>query len=332
MAIGGVLLSPATHAGSWLSEYHLIVSGNLHNLPEVEGRAVVNNLLAGNSFNVGVGYSSPAGQINLAIQGAISGGNAVQVNQGSVYYGSGASSQSGNQWQLPATPGGTRTFLLNHSGATVVATPTTFNFDAIFTGIENESGFYATFTGNSSLTLPGVQPGAARFNVGADLGADNVAVFNLTSAEAAQLFSNSNVQQIELNLNGQNPAAILINVEGAGITYNSGNFVGTFTDSTWRARTMWNFLEADTITMSRGFYGTLLAPYATLSNTGGAMEGAVAVKNLNLSVEVHPPLFAGDFPSLEFSSPVPEPSTWAAIVALCCGAGWQCWHRRKRPQ
>ncbi len=64
-------LSLPTFAGapSWVSEYHLIVSGELQNVAEVEGRAVVNHVTDQNSFNVGINYSSDPAQIDLAIGG-----------------------------------------------------------------------------------------------------------------------------------------------------------------------------------------------------------------------------------------------------------------------
>jgi choice-of-anchor A domain-containing protein len=304
---------------SWLSQYHLIVSDTLTSVAEVEGRAVINQLAFGNSFNVGVNYSSPSSQINLAIRGPVAAGNAIQLNAGSLHVPGGAT-QSGNQ----VTFGNGRRLNLN-GGGSLQSGAGTFNYDAIFTGIAAESSFYDTFAANSSLSLPSGQPGPATFNVGNSLGAGNVAVFNLSGTQAASLFDSSLVQQIDLNLNGANPAAILINVDGSAINYGAGgNFVGNFVTGSAVGKVMWNFAEATSIAMNKSFYGTVLAPKATLSSSGGALEGAVAVKNLSATVEVHPPLFAGQLPSV---SPVPEASTWAAGLALAGVLGWQ-WRRR----
>lgn len=304
---------------SWLSRYHLIVSDTLSSVAEVEGRAVINQLAYGNSFNVGVNYSSPSSQINLAIRGTVAAGNAVQLNAGSVHVPSGAT-QAGNQ----VTFGSGRQLNLN-GGGSLQSGEAAFDYDSIFTGIAAESLFYDSLTANSSLSLPGGQPGQATFNVGNSLGTDNVAVFSLTGAEAAALFDSSLVQQIGLNLNGANPDAILINVDGSAINYGAGgNFVGNFVTGSAVGKVMWNFTEATSIAMNKSFYGTVLAPKATLTSGGGALEGAVAVKNLSATVEVHPPLFAGQLPS---ASPVPEASTWAAGLALAGVLGWQ-WRRR----
>lgn len=309
----------AVHGDSWLSQYHLIVTDTLSSVAEVEGRAVINQITYGNSFNVGVNYSSPSSQINLAIRGPVAAGNAMQLNAGSLHVPADAT-QSGNQ----VTFGNGRQLNLN-GGGSLQSGVGTFNYDAIFTGIAAESMFYDTLAANSALTLPSGQPGAATFNVGNNLGADNVAVFNLTAGQATSLFDSSLVQQIDLNLNGANPAAILINVDGSAINYGAGgNFVGNFVTGSAVGKVMWNFTEATSIAMNKSFYGTVLAPKATLTSGGGALEGAVAVKNLSATVEVHPPLFAGQLPS---ASAVPEASTWAAGLALAGVLGWQ-WRRR----
>lgn len=301
-------------ASSWLSEYHLIVSGELTKVSEVEGSAVINTLAYGNSFNVGVNYSSPPAQINLAIQGSVVGGNALQLNSGSVYVPTGAT-QNGNQVTLP----GGRLLNLNGGGSLQSGAPA-FDFSSVFSGIAAESAHYDTFAANSTLTLPNGQPGAATFEVGTSLGADNVAVFNLSAADSAALFNSSLVQQIDLDLNGTSPSAVLINVDGSAISYIAGgNFVGSFIGTSATGKVLWNFAEATSISMNKSFHGAVLAPNATLSSTAGALEGAVAVKNLSADVEVHPPLFSGTLPS---ASPVPEPSTYAAGVAVVALLGW----------
>ena len=320
IAVAVVAGTISARASSWLSEYHLIVSGELTKVSEVEGRAVIGSLAYGNSFNVGVNYSSAPSQINFAIAGSIVGGNALQLNSGSVYVPAGAT-QSGNQ----VTLSGGRLLNLNGGGSLQTGAPA-FDFPSVFSGIAAESAHYDTFAANSTLTLPTGQPGAATFEVGTSLGSDNVAVFNLSATEAATLFNSSLVQQIDLDLNGTSPAAVLINVDGSAISYIAGgNFVGSFIGTSATGKVLWNFTEATSISMNKSFYGAVLAPNATLSSTAGALEGAVAVKNLSADVEVHPPLFSGTLPTVAV---VPEGLTYAAGIAVLGLVGWLRLRRR----
>jgi choice-of-anchor A domain-containing protein len=326
---GTAFLSCSTLAwagDSWLSRYHLIVSDQLKNVGEVEGRALVNNVSVKNSFSVGVNYSSDPSQVNLAIVGKLEKGGAIHLNSGSAYYGD-QSFQKGNQWTLVAGDGHKRTLNMNSKGTVTGTAP--LDYQKAFQGIASESQYLASLKSNSSLSYSG---NAATFVVGKEVG-NGVAVFSLTESDMNNLFVNGKTAQIEFNLNGVDPSAVVINVAGLEYSWNkAGNFVGLWTENkpsleeSFRSKVMWNFSEAEEITMNRGFYGTLLAPYATLKNKGGAMEGAVAVKNLDTNVEIHAPLFNGSFRQ---GSPVPEASGGAAAVALL-GLGVHAGLRRRR--
>ena len=312
---------------SWLSRYHLIVSDELKNVGEVEGRALVNDVSVKNSFNVGVNYSSDPSQINLAIVGELKKGGAIQLNSGSAYYG-GDFFQKGNQWTLLGDDDHKRTLNMNSKGTVTGKAP--FDYENVFKGIASESEYLATMKANSSLSYSG---NAATFVIGKEVANGEVAVFSLSETDMKNLFVTGKTAQIEFNLNGVDPSAVVINVEGEEFSWkNAGNFVGLWTENkpsvedSFRSKVMWNFSEAEEISMNRGFYGTLLAPYATLKNSGGAMEGAVAVRNLDTSVEIHAPLFNGNFHQ---GSAVPEASGGAAAVALL-GLGAHAWLRRRR--
>lgn len=312
-AVAVVAGTMSARASSLLGEYHLIVSGELTRVSEVEGRAVINNLAYANSFNVGVNYKSDPGQITFAIQGDIAAGNPLQLNAGSLHVPIGAE-QKGNQVTLP---GGR---MLNLNGGGNLLTDAKFDYDSVFKGIETESAAYAALSANSKLSLPSGQPGPAVFNVDKGLGAGQAAVFSLSAAEADALLNSSLVQQIDLNLNGTSPSAVLINVAGSAISYIAGgNFVGSFVSTSATGKVLWNFTDATSIAMDKSFYGSVLAPNATLSAKAGALEGSVAVRNLSADVEVHAPLFSGTLPTVAV---VPEGSTWAAGAAVLALLGW----------
>jgi|GEM_PF-2099300 len=330
--VGAVVLAGSTLGtvgDSWLSEYHLIVSGELRNVGEIEGRTLLNDVTPKNSFKVGVNYSSDPSQINLAIGGELQKGGAIQLYSGSAYY-SGEASQHGNQWTLLTNSGHKRTLNKNGKEGMVTDKSDLVPFERAFGGIRTESEYYASLKANSSLSYSG---NAVTFVIGDGVTDGEVAVFSLSESDMSNLFINGKTAQIEFDLNRVDPSAVMINVAGLEYAWEkAANFVGLWTENkpgvedSFRSKVMWNFSNATDLTMNRGFYGTLLAPYATLKNSGGAMEGAVAVKNLDSSVEIHAPRFNGTFKQ---GAQVPESSTGVAAAALFV-LGAHAYLRRRR--
>ena len=152
------------------------------------------------------------------------------------------------------------------------------------------------------------------FKVGAISPVSGIAVFNIDKT----LLETGNLSQINLDLSGKNPKSIIINVTGAsGYTLNTpggANFVGIFADKTISTKVLWNFGSAAEVNFRQSWYGSILAPSATLKDSGGALEGAVGVRNLDVSVEVHYPLWTGG--GYTTQPPIPEPSASAACFAI----------------
>lgn len=299
-------------ASSYLSTYDGIILNKLQDTTEFEGSIVANQVTTQNSFNVATKSSAQSPAATTAyIESSINSGFALQV--GNLYY---AGSQSvtqpnPNQWQING-----QYINLNQSGASIIK-PTannTFNFNSVFTGVQNENAAYGTLAANSTASVSGNN---LTFQVGATVAASGgVAVFNINKS----LLETANLSQISLNLNGANPDAIVINVTGASgysMQVPSGlNFVGNGFSSN-AAKVLWNFDDAPTtLNINTSWFGSVLAPSATLNASGGAMNGAVAVYNLNASEEIHNPLWTG-IPQSDVS-PVPEASTIGAAVALGC--------------
>lgn len=275
------LLAARVGAASFpLGTYNLVVLGNLSSSSEVEGRTWVGGNLTGGSSNYGIKLNGiTPSVVTLAVGGNIAVSN-VNMTFGSATYGG---SLSGN-------------INLNQSGATKTGGVALDNA-TMSQALHDASTTFKNLSANSSVSLPSGQPGPVNFNVSAGV---TDAVFSVT---AAQIFGNNNAQQINLN-NASGVNSIVINVAGTNVDFNGGtNFTSAFNDSSLRSKIVWNFYQATTMNIGRNFYGSLLAPDATLTNST-AIEGSVGVANFTQNGEVHLPLSTVS---------VPEPAMLGAI-------------------
>ena len=114
------------------------------------------------------------------------------------------------------------------------------------------------------------------------------------SIDGNTLLQNNNVQTIDLNLNGKTPSAIIINLTGTSINYSwSGENINMLRDTTWRPKILWHFPNATTVSLGKPLYGSILAPLATLTATGGANEGSIMVKDYQGTIAVKLPYWTG---------------------------------------
>ena len=257
-----------------VSSWNLIVLNNLqNNSQDIEGKAWVGGNFSGGSPTTAKNLAAGAfaGQTTLAVVGNVTVSN-VNHQAGNLRYGG---SFSGN---FNANGGGNRA-----QDASLAGQVATFTND-----LNGLSQFYTTLATNSTASFPGSQPAAATYNASP---VNGLAVFSVSAASA---FNNSNIQQMNLNVNGA--AAIVINVSGTTVNFTNGNMVGAWTSAFARANVIWNFYEATTINLDRNFNGALLAPKAHLTNTT-AIDGSVFVKSFNQSGEVHLPGFTGFIPA-----------------------------------
>jgi choice-of-anchor A domain-containing protein len=270
--VAGAIASSAS-ATSVLSDWNLIVFGNLNSTQEVEGRTLIGgNLTTGSSqYGTKLNPGLFAGTDVLVVGGNINGGN-VQIEAGNLRLGG---SQTGN---LNFNGGGS---LINDPSAGNIA----LDARAEVLGL---SSFFNTLTPNSTVSIPNGQPGPLVFNAVANV--DGVAVFHV---DGNQIFGNGLVQQFDLNLNGA--TSVIINVSGTSINHNAGNLVGNF-NSANASTILWNFYEATTINTDRLLYGAVLAPDAHLTNST-VIAGSVAVNSFTQNGEVHLPNYNGYVPT-----------------------------------
>lgn len=278
------LASPVT----LMSEYNLIVFNDLNSNSEVEGKTLVMGDLNGPASNY-VTQLDPAssGELGLIVGGDINAQN-INVNQG-----------------YSVALGGVANGNVNlNGGGSLQGDLTDFDFADIQQQLSDFSVSLSELESNSNLIAPTVCCGPASLQIGAD----DIAVFNI---DGESLFSNNFIQQFDVDFGGFDPAAIVINVAGTDISDAAlaGNAVGQILNDNVRERIVWNFFEAETISLNKQLNGSLLAPNAHLTNRT-PIEGTVVVSSFDQNGEVHLPSFDGEVPF----TPLNEPGTGSVLL------------------
>jgi choice-of-anchor A domain-containing protein/MYXO-CTERM domain-containing protein len=294
------VLAASSHAATSFTDLGVFVYNNYKSSSEVEGRVIVGGHLNGSASNVGIHLNQSA---YVGIDTLIVGRN---INAGNVQL------QAGN-----ARIGGIVTGNLNlNSGGTLTTQDlsVTGMIDTMRDTFVNASALYAGLAETGTVSLPGSQPAGVTFTATPD--AEGLSVINVS---ASDIFSNSKVQQIDIDLAGAD--RVVINVSGNGVDFTSaGNFVGAFNNDSIRSRVIWNFYEAENIDLKgKGFSGSILANSAYLTHEG-IITGSVFVDSMYSQSEVHMPGLEGMFPPL-----IPTPGA-VAIIGL---AGFTGLRRRR---
>lgn len=105
----------------------------------------------------------------------------------------------------------------------------------------------------------------------------------------------------QLKVNVPLNSTVLVNVNepsmswpGIGFTMPDGGTTCRGGTSQFCTRILYNFSQATTLSLSGiGVQGSILAPYAALSGSGGNVDGQVFVASLTGSIEYHPYMFQG---------------------------------------
>ena len=137
-------------------------------------------------------------------------------------------------------------------------------------------------------------------------------VFNLTAEQFADAAHNIDIEApagstIIVNVAGNNLTL------GAGLYYNGNQTTGDNSDD---SHILFNFPDAQTVTIDAQFNASVLAPFALLSGTG-QMGGNFIAAQIGQTGEVHNVEFVGSLPTetgkQSSASPVPEPGTWMMV-------------------
>ena len=293
-AVGlGLGIAGYANAGSQLSLYNVITSGAFDTTSDVEGKVVAGSLGSDGATLAKNLTASKSTDINVAVQTSLSSGNPINVSYGSMY--------------APGNSGG-RIINFGQTGGALKTTPA-FDFTTVFSGISSESTTYKGYasTGAASWDAPS---NTETFKV--TRVKSGVATFNLSPADL-----NHANEQLALNLNGFNPTSNIINVSGSTFSGNSADYWGLNQFQSIATKVLWNFSAAGAVALNGAWYGSVLAPSATLS-ASGVITGSIGVSTFSAQNEVHYAPWVG----------VPEASTWTAISFLGLGAVWTMARRR----
>ncbi|ALU89065.1 hypothetical protein Hrubri_1872 [Herbaspirillum rubrisubalbicans M1] len=298
-----------------LQQFNLVVLGNATSYSHVDGRAWIGGSLTGGDYVEHMGDTPASYYAGLTVMGSASnvhvnglgsyiGGSFTNsiINNGSSYV---AGSVSNSNLNGPAYVAGSSSGSNFNGGR--ASTPTALmqtnqdaagstNFASTLGSVSNRLKQAAA---NSAVSVSGNR---ATFNAVAN--AKGVAVFNLDNATSAAVFS---AGEFSFAANGASTIIINSSVSSAVI---DANFLGGQAQSLGKS-ILWNFYNANSLTINSQFGGSILATHASLTNNQN-IEGGVFVNSLTQKGELHLQPFTGNLAAV---APVPEPDEYVLMLA-----------------
>ncbi|WP_442888485.1 collagen-binding domain-containing protein [Congregicoccus parvus] len=294
-----------------MSGHNVIVSGNYDSNRHVDGWLAVGGVATLDSAEINQRRIGDENTVAFRAYGGVS----LVGNQSRVLSGSGM------------VPGSTLNLFPRNSG--FVLTPgansdanpqlafnlatsvsTTLPADDFFSSRTPLFGQVSTGLASAATFNPTVSQEGKRFTFQGSVG--EVRVFNL---DVGLLNSNSELEVLAPL--GSNVVINLTGIQPAGFT-TQFNFVGANADTA--SRTLFNVASGN-LTLDRTLWGSILAPNSSIfANSSANIDGLVFANNLTHRGEIH---------NVTFSA-IPEPSTYALIVASLALAGTFVARRRKQ--
>ncbi len=269
----------STHCqASSIFDYNVIVTGTFTAESHVQGTTFANNLVAINQPDFAQSPSAGTGD-TLTVAGTISG--SITLERG-VY-----------RYAQATAP----TAVLN--GGSSLVHDATVSIAPLASQMSTASSFYSSLSGTH------VSPVGNALNLTAS--GSGATVFNETAADL--MGSNLNI-----TVTAGAGQSVIVLVPDSGFNFGSSEHV-SLGGSTTGTQILWVFANATNISMNDSqWFGSLLAPNASLTDNNQNINGGVYVQNFTQTAEVHlsdPGLGSGQ---PQFNGPtVPEPATMVLI-------------------
>jgi choice-of-anchor A domain-containing protein len=285
-------VSPSAFAGpltaaTILSDFNAVIYRNGTTQSDIEGAAAIGGNFSGATVfnNPAAGQSQPNGFGALTVFGNTS-GNPLNLDNGASAY-------------VGGTKGATVNFNSGSSGkgSYLSSVP-----DVL---ADFETPLNALSTTLAGLAATGSLPAAANNEViTAAPGTNGIAVIDTTAAAL------DSIPSFSINLGSA--STLVVNVSGASIdfTANDENAISA------AHNVIWNFYQANSVTLPDQIGGTVLATGANVSN-GNQIDGDLIAASWTGSGELHDYAFTGTLPGT--STPVPEPGSLSLVGAGLAG-------------
>ncbi|UUX95473.1 choice-of-anchor A family protein [Aquabacterium sp. J223] len=300
-------------------QFNLVVFGDVQSSSNTHGRSFVGGNVTGGDY---VHRALPASQYagltvlgnatqasvlgsGLMVKGNTSGGQANNNNNDGAV-GAVLGNSTNTNFNVPSYVAGTRTGgqanggLVGAGNAKVQQYVDAMNGTDLQAVMTAASATLGALGANSSIVTLGSK---AVFTAAPD--ASGRAVFEI--GDDAAFFASIN--EFEFNLGSA--TSVFINSDFAGGAINV-NFLGGSAQGI-ATKVIWNFTDATTLSLGREWGGSILAPFAAVTNANN-IEGTLVAASLTQRGQLHVYNFTGDLPV----AAIPEPSTYA-LLALGLG-------------
>ena len=295
--VAGLAATPAQAepmtAEDILSNFNLVTTGNVSTKSDIVGNAVVGGNLSGATF-FGGGANIPSSP-QLYVFGKLN--SSLNLNSGGSLYYAGSTSKK-----------------VNYNGG-----------GKLYATLPNPIGYYTDPLVDLSERLAELSPTAGatfingNFNAGPNSG---MIVFEISGSDLAHGLVNH-----DISFTGTGVTSYIINVIGNFNEPSSTHFNVDQRDA------LFNFEDASSVNLGQ-WGASILAPDAALKITsGGNIEGSVFASSFLGGGELHNNnLFNGALPSAlpAVTAAVPEPSTWAMLIAGFAGLAFLGWRKARK--
>lgn len=322
-------ITPLT-ATQVLNQMNVVTKNTINSSSHVDGRTYAGGSVSGGEYGGHISSATASNYAGLTAGGAVSN---VHVNGGG------------------AVVGGSISNSIVNSGGTVVkgsASNSTFNGNATVAGGAANTNFNGKQTATDAMKAADAAAASTNFNqVLADLSTSlsslgstgstvdfsgNKATFNAkANASGVAVFDLSAIDEtlfklgeFQFNLNGA--STVIFNTDIISATIGA-NFLGGAAQAIG-SKAIWNFYNAENLTINNQFGGSVLAVNALLTNNQN-IEGGVYVEDLVQRGEIHLQAFTGSVDFLDKPrAGVPEPGSIALVLTGLLALG--CVRLRRR--